>query len=95
MPTVLPQKKINFYYMLTDLNNKLLLAVGQRNTGTPVLSESSGHLLETGFVLKNTLQLSLRSFFVLYNGTQFYFRYLSKIERGKTIILMAGMLHAR
>jgi len=48
--------------MLTDLNNKLLLAVGQRNTGTPVLSESRGHLLETGFVLKNTLQLSLRSF---------------------------------
>lgn len=48
--------------MLTDLNNKLLLAVGQRNTGTPVLSESSGHLLETGFALKNTLQLRLRSF---------------------------------
>lgn len=47
--------------MLTDLNNKLL-AVGQRNTGTPVLSESSGHLLETGFALKNTLQLRLRSF---------------------------------
>lgn len=56
-------EQFNFYYMyMLNLNKKLLLPVGHRNTGTPVLSESSGHLLETDFVLKYSLQLSLRSF---------------------------------